>query len=187
MSIVIAVRHDGKVTFCADTQTSYGTFKKHYMCEKNMKISWVTDEILVGRTGSVALGQRLLAHPEWFKLPKSGLTKRFLVQKIVPLFLAEAEAADALKNLGEEPQMDASFLFGYRDKLFWLTSTFDGGRAVIGSGRYCVEPLPERPPEGGNVREQILAGLRLAEEFNTGVGGPFVLLDTESRKYEFVR
>ena len=88
MSVIMAIRDSGRVWMAADTQVSCEELKFHTVSETNYKISKLPDGILVGFSGDVRIRNLLVAHSEWFgKLPRSGLTKRFLVTRIVPRLL----------------------------------------------------------------------------------------------------
>lgn len=190
MSVVMAIRDSGRVWMAADTQVSCEGLKFYTVSETNYKISKLPDGILVGFSGDVRIRNLLVAHSEWFgKLPRSGLTKRFLVTRIVPRLLWLCKENGLLV---EESQpravMEGDFLFAWRDRLFQLQRDFSvwvvAEKGSIGAGGTFSDAALMDTTQNLTVRERLLGGLRLAAYYSIYVDRPFLLINTEQLEYE---
>lgn len=101
MSIVIAVKDKGRVMFGADTQLTAGSLKYCPTSESNLKITKMPHGILIGRSGLLNVANIFTSNPKWFaKLPDDGLSKRFLINEIIPRLAKKLNDNDLLYKDG---------------------------------------------------------------------------------------
>jgi len=187
MSIVIAYKHDGLITFGADTQTSFSENKMNITNQERLKIKLIGTDFILAGVGKVRATLILSLHPEWFNLPTSEvLTKQYVVEKIVnPYFKNLADEKHELETTPSGTnEFPASFLVGRGDRLFEIMNC--GGVVeiedvcAIGSGSDFALPCL-RDPKQIQPQDRILAALRIASRFDKYVSGPFVMMDTKDR------
>ena len=195
MSVVVAIKEGDTVYMGGDTQHTCPTRGEKvypdvdHANERNFKIAKLDSGVLIGYTGSVFAAQRLLAHAEWFDdAPRQGLSKRFVVEKVLPKLLDAFKADDLISGLDAgEPEMDLSLLIAYQDALVRFDRHFDIVEAerygVIGSGSDLTLVSLSAAGEG-DVRTAILEALKIAAKYDLYVGGPFSLIDTKALRFE---
>ena len=186
MSVIVAVKEKGVVYMGADSQTTMGLRKHNGLNETAFKITRFENGVLVGFCGRVAAKQSILSMEDVFTLDKEGgLNKKHIVKEIVP------KLVDKMQLIGDEDSgaLDVSILLAYKDNLYRITSGLDVIRlnecGKSGAGAdftnwylYGEKILP--------VRERILKALVASAKRTESVGGPYVLIDTESLKFEVV-
>lgn len=183
MSVVVAIKENGVVYIGADSQTTAGKRKYHYLNESEYKIKRIDNGMLVSFCGSVAAEQSI--PKSIFTLDENGeLNKRHIVKEIIP------NLVDKMNEIGDtkKGEMEVSILLAYKDILYRITKNLDVVRlnenAKAGAGLYFVDyalSLKELP-----VRERILKALVESAKRTDSVGGPFVLIDTKDREYEII-
>ena len=197
MSVVLAIKKNGRIYMAADTQTSCGDRKTTHLSEACLKIHRFENGVLLGHTGAVHNSQIVCAHPEIFTLPEKGeLTKGYVVQNIIPkLFKCYKENDMCEKEDGEPDKMGDSYLLAYKDKLFKIHSVFDvdvvGHYAEIGSGGDLAlagldELDSEELEDGVEINKRLVELLRIASSRIMSVSGPFYLIDTADQGSEII-
>ena len=83
MSLIVAIKKDDVVYLGADTRTTRGERVRSNLAREDLKIHKM-GSCFVGAAGTVANLQLMISHPEWFELKGKPLTKKFIVQKIIP-------------------------------------------------------------------------------------------------------
>lgn len=195
MSVVIAIRKNGRIYMAADTQTSCGDRKISYHNEDSRKIHRFENGMLLGATGSVHSWQIICAHPEYFTIPEDGeLTKRYVVQNIIPKICKCYRDNDMCeREEGEPAKLGESYLLAYKDKLFLIGGAFDveilTHYAGIGSGRDLalaglIELDAEDDCDGPMIEERIVELLRITSSRIMSVSGPYYLIDTEDQEFK---
>lgn len=191
MSVVVAVKENGRVVFGADTQITTGSLKYCSTSESNLKVIKMPHGVLIGKSGLMKVTNVFTSHPEWFsELPADGLSKRFLVKSVMPKLIRELKNNNLL-NKEELPaiEMEGSFLIAQRDKLFFIHQSFAVFEvpffAAIGCGSFSADAVFNDEKDCRCTRERILSALKNAAALDTGIGEPFVLIDTETLEYEF--
>ena len=198
MSTVCAIKKNGKIYIGADTQTTRGENKIHYLGEESRKIRVLDNGIVLGAVGPVLGSTLIFSHPEFFTLPKSRkLTKQYVSEVIVPRIdacLDDYDMIDAKKN--KAPTWKNDFVIAHKDRLFWLCGK---GAVVtiehfvsIGSGSEVAYPELLRLDRADvhsdeEVLEGLTRGLRAAAERKTSVGAPFYLTDTKSKQFKLIQ
>jgi ATP-dependent protease HslVU (ClpYQ) peptidase subunit len=197
MSIIAAIKKNGKVYIGADTQTTSSKRKINYLNEENRKIRLLDNGVIIASAGRKAAGKLIFSHPEFFELPEDGiLDKRYVSLVIVPKIeecLKENDMIEYSKDSFSE--WVSTFLIAYKDKLFWISSagnvTTVDHYVSLGSGERLIYPvlffLDSTEATDEEVFDEITEGLRICATRNTGISAPFFLIDTESKEFKTVR
>jgi ATP-dependent protease HslVU (ClpYQ) peptidase subunit len=186
MSVIVAIKEKDVIYLGADSQTSSGRKKHTYLNETAYKVVKLKNDVLVGFCGRVAARQTILAMKDVFTLDENGgLTKKHIVQQIVPKLL------DKMEQIGDEESgaLDVSILLAHKDKMYKITADLDvihlNENASLGAGKYYVNyalfGMPDIP-----VKERILKALIESAKHTESVAGPYVLIDTKNLEYEVV-
>lgn len=187
MSLVVAVKDGDRVYMGADTQTTFGNtvIRRPKLKEGCLKITKMPNGVLLGHTGKLNCAQRLTTQKAWFEnLPEEGLTKKFLVQEIVPKFKDNIKAVNGLDKNGGA---GCSFIVAWKDRLFLLENDFSvfeiADYIAIGTPDYAHYALMQVHQP---ARERLLSALETASTFSTTVSAPHVLADSKDLALEFV-
>ena len=186
MSVIVAIKEKDVIYLGADSQTSSGRKKHTYLNETAYKVVKLKNEVLVGFCGRVAARQTILAMKDVFTLDENGgLTKKHIVQQIVPKLL------DKMEQIGDEESgsLDVNILLAYKDNLYKITSGLDvlklnncgcSGAGALYTNYYLFDKkdLP--------IKERVLKALIASANRTESVGGPYVLIDTCNLEYEIV-
>ena len=190
MSVVIAVKQGNRIWFGADTQSTSGTDRYNYLAENDFKITKLDNGILLSWTGETAMSQFILAHPEWFTLDeKKGLTKEYIVTKIVPQ-IYEALAEEDMLDKGDDgvpPLMTGKILLAHKDRLFEICRDFQVLRyedyQATGSGSNAIVYGLSKIDKSKDINEQLLRLMKISEKHDTNVSAPFVFIDTHNLQF----
>ena len=192
MSLVVAIKKDDVVYLGADTRTTRGEIIRSNLLEENLKIHHM-GSCFVGAAGSVASSQILLNHPEWFELKGKPLTKKFIVQNIIPKYydlVKEMDKFDKEDMNSSLPKSESVFLVTDGKKLFRIDSDFEvvelSRYGQIGCSEIIALTLIFSAIDDCSPNEMILKALRESAYRDNGVGAPFVLINTRDNKFEFV-
>ena len=185
MSLVVAIKKDDVVYFGADTRVSIeGGDVSRCLCvlaEDELKIQRM-GSCFVGTAGYNQGSQLFLDHPEWFELKGKPLTKRFIVQNVIPKFYDLAKEMYKLTP--------AVFLVTDGKKLFKINDDFEvvelSRYGQIGCTKTIALALILSEIDNCSPNEIILNALRESAYRNNYVGAPFVLINTRDNKFEFV-
>ncbi|MBQ9715849.1 MAG: hypothetical protein IJV77_05525 [Clostridia bacterium] len=187
MTVVVAVRQGNTVYMGADTQTTFDSFKQNYFSEQNFKIQKMPNDVLVAESGRCSVTQEMVLRPEFFEniAKDTGLTKKYIVQEIMPKYKQILKNANMLDDKGKG---EFEFLFVWKDRIFKVHEDFCVSRinnyASIGSGREFAYPFLDDMQL--SVQERIIDGMRCAAQADPYVSGPFVLIDTKEMQYKIV-
>lgn len=191
MSVVIAVKQGNRVWFGADTQATCGTERYNQLSPNDFKVAKLDNGVLISSTGETATSQIITAHPEWFTVDeKKGLTKEYIVTKIVPELYAALSEEELLErgDRGTPPVMKITILLAYKDKLFEICRDFQVLRyedyQATGSGSNAVLYGLDKLDKTKDIKEQLLRLLRISAKHDANVSAPFVLIDTKDLEYE---
>ncbi|MBQ9716056.1 MAG: hypothetical protein IJV77_06585 [Clostridia bacterium] len=187
MTVVVAVRQGNTVFMGADTQSTFDPFKENYLSEQNLKIRKMPNDVLVAESGRSSVTQEMVFRPEFFEnIPKdTGLTKKYIVQEIIPKYKKILKKADALDEKGKG---EFSFLFVWKDRIFKVHDDFCVSKinnyVSIGSGSDLAYPFLDDTKL--SMQERLMSGMKMAEKFDQAVSGPFVFIDTKDMQYKIV-
>ena len=192
MSLIIAIKKDGVVYLGADTRTTIGDRIYPTLTPDNLKIKRV-GSCFIGSAGVVSSIQLMTEHPEWFELNGEPLTKRFIVQNIIPKYYDLAKNANKLETdekYGNSPKSECAFIVTDGKRIFEIDDDFEvceqSEYAVIGCVNHMMQYVLRDLPSDSVPRETILKLLRMASHRHSGVGAPYVLIDTKENKLEMV-
>ena len=190
MSVVMAVKHGGRIWFGADTQSTCGSDRYNPLSRSDFKVTKMDNGMLISMTGELVTSQRILAHPEWFTVdPKKGLTKEHIVTKIIPHLFKELDDEELLDtgDKGMPPVMKVTMFLAYKDKLFEVCRDFHVIRyedhQASGSGANAVVYGLNKLDKAKDINEQLLQLLKISAKHDSNVSAPFILIDTKELKY----
>lgn len=185
MSVIVAVKENDVIYMGADTLSIMGDkkYNEFYNLDK-LKITKLSNGVLLGHAGSVSSIQKLVLNEEWFAdVEKEGLDKKYLITKVIPRLRQELARFELLE---EDGTMKASFLVAYKDKLYSITSNFVVYKlneyTATGAGKYFA--IAHLSKDNATVQERIMKALRASSKMCQSVGGPFVLIDTRNLQFE---
>ena len=192
MSLIVAIKKDDVVYLGADTRTTRGERVRSNLAREDLKIHKM-GSCFVGAAGTVANLQLMISHPEWFELKGKPLTKKFIVQRIIPKYydlVREMEKLEIEEENRNGPKCGCSFLVTDGKKLFEIDDDFE----VIELSKYgqigCTERIALtlwlNAAEDYDPNEMILKALRVSSYRNDGVGAPYVLVNTRDGNFEIV-
>ena len=191
MSLVVAKKCGECVFMGADSLTSIGDYRKASApVPEDRKIVQMPGGVLVGATGNVRVLQVLTDNPGWFEiLGTDELEKRFLVQWIVPNLYQELKDRGFLEE-ADTARMEASFLFAKGGRLFRMDPDFSVSTVTefdaIGCGEDAAVAVYLQSGEE-KPRELLLECLRLAAGYDSSIGAPFFLIDTQTKTFSEVK
>lgn len=192
MSVVVAIKENGKIMMGADSQCTKGGTRRSLSNPNNYKIWKVldTENCILGHVGLVREANVIrVAHglvPEMAQL-KDKVDFSFVVKRLVPAMFDELEEYRVIKNGDEPPKFESSFLFAYKDKLFYIS---DNGTVIeiddycaIGSGE-CEAIGSLISTEGESPEERIKKAIKASATNDIYVDYPIVITDTESTEFK---
>lgn len=195
MSVVVAIKEDGKIYMGADSQVTKGGSRTTLKNKNNYKIWQVdgVDNCLMGHVGNVRdanivrLMSGLVDDYDEFR---DRINYRFVVKYIVPEIIKELRDAHFLKLDGEYLEcLDSSFLFAYKDRLFYISTDATvmeiDDYVAIGSG--SQEALGSLlSTEGQNPKKRIVKAIKASAANDIYVDYPIILSDTEECEFEVI-
>ena len=192
MSVVVAIKENGRVTIGADSQVTKGGTRRTLSNPNNYKVWRVlgAENCLMGHVGLVReanvirVAQNLI--PEIVQL-KDRIDFSFVVRQLVPALFAELEEYRVIKGGSEPPRFDSSFIFAYKDKLFYIS----GNGTVIEVDDYCAIGSGEceavgslLSTEGESCEDRIKKAIKASAASDIYVDYPIVITDTESCEFK---
>lgn len=193
MSILIACKKGDTVYLGTDTRVIVNDYKTHELCESNLKIQKLENDMLLGITGETIERQTLIAYSEIFTLDKRGsLTKKHIVKAIIPRLLSVLKQEDLLvKPEGDFPYMRAMIVLAYKDTLYEICADFSVIRyedfQVLGRCSDYAQAFISNVKEGESVNEKIIKALDFVAKNTQCVARPYILIDTKELKYKLIR
>ncbi len=191
MSVVIGIKHQGKVYLGADSQMSQGGLKLTHLNPNNYKIWKVLGKsgAYLGTAGDVR-DACIIRTMEGLIGDNAQITYPYVVRHVVPKIIDELKKFNYIRNKdGYFDNMESTYLLATKDSLFQICT--DGcvveieDGAAIGSGREtALGSLNTTFDEEPYAR--LIKGLKSAENNTVYVGYPFVLADVSKRKFEIV-
>ena len=195
MSVVVAIRENGKIYMGADSQVTKGGTRVTLKNPNNYKI-WKVDggeHCLMGQVGNLRDGNviRLMRdvfddYDEFYE----RVNYRFVVKYLVPEIIKSLRDAKYIKVTDEYvDSLDSSFLFAYRDKLFLINSDLAvievNDYVAIGSGAdQAIGSLLST--EGQSPKRRIVKAIKASAACDIYVDYPIILTDTDKTEFEIV-
>ena len=191
MSVVVAIKENGKIMMGADSQCTKGGTRRSLSNPNNYKIWKVLDSenCLLGHVGLVREANVIRVArdliPEMAQI-KDKVDFSFVVKRLVPTMFEELEEYRVIKKGDNPPEFDSSFLFAYKDKLFYIS----GNGTVIEIDDYCAIGSGEceaigslLSTEGESPEERIKKAIKASAANDIYVDYPIVITDTESCEF----
>lgn len=195
MSVVVAIKSEGKIVIGADSQVTKGGTRTTLKNPNNYKIWKVNgcENCLMAHVGNVRDANivRLMNDiVDDYDEYRERVNYRFVVKYLVPEITKSLKEAGFLKmSDGYLDCMDSSFLFAYRDQLFLINS--DGcvieidDYVAIGSGsQEAIGSLLST--EGQKDRRRIVKAIKASAANDIYVDYPIILTDTLTTEFEIV-
>lgn len=194
MSVVVAVKENGKIYIGADSQVTKGGTRTTLKNENNYKIWKVigVDHCLMAQVGMLRDANVIRLMPDLvtdYNVFKEHICFDFVVKKIVPDIVSELTRFNYLKDGEKSEYLDSSFLFAYKDKL-WVIGQDKSVIEVedyvaIGSGsEQAIGSLLST--EGHNPKERIVKAIKSSAACDIYVDYPIILTDTEDGEFEII-
>lgn len=194
MSVVVAIKQNGKVYIGADSQVTKGGTRVTLKNSNNYKIWKVAnaEHCLMGHVGNlrdanlVRLMDSLVTD---YNVYRNHVGFEFVVKKIVPDIVQELTDYGLLKDGKTTDCLDSSFLFAYKDQLYSINSD----RAVIeiddyvaiGSGAdQAIGSLLST--EGEDPKARIVKAIKSSAASDIYVDYPIIIADTENTEFEII-
>jgi ATP-dependent protease HslVU (ClpYQ) peptidase subunit len=199
MSIVLALKKNGRIYMAADSQTSCGSRKHNYRGDDNRKIQLLDNGILLSHCGAVV--NKCFIHSEMdeiFTLPKEGkpFDKKHVVRKIMPRLHKLYKKNDLWdRRDNKPPSMSDTLLVAYEDELFYFQNEFetnvvshyivtgDGGDLALAG---LIELDREDITDSEEIKRRMLELLRISASRVTSVSAPFFFIDTKDKTFEMI-
>ncbi|MCR4911298.1 MAG: hypothetical protein K5925_02080 [Bacilli bacterium] len=195
MSVVVAIKEEGKVYIGADSQVTKGGTRTTLKNPNNYKI-WKVDgceNCLMGHVGNLRDANivRLMRnvvddYDEFYE----RVNYRYVVKYLVPEIIKSLKEAKFLKGADDYLDfMDSSYLFAYKDKLFCINTDCSvieiDDYVAIGSGsQEAIGSLLST--EGQNPRKRIVKAIKASAASDIYVDYPIILTDTGEMNFEVV-
>lgn len=192
MSVVVAIKENGKIYIGADSQCTRGGTRRTLSNANNYKIWRVpdTEHCLMAHVGlvreaNVARVARDLV-PEIYRL-KGLVDFSFVVKHLIPRLFDEFEENRILRNEDGLPVFDSSFLFAYEDKLFYISKNATvleiDDFCAIGSGE-CEAIGSLLSTEGEPCEERIKKAIKASAASDIYVDYPIIIANTEENLFK---
>lgn len=189
MSIVIAYKKDNVVYMGADTKRSQGNWARTIETVNDMKIHKIGENMLIGAVGTLSNIQTLINNrEEWFDTKGKPLTKKFIVQNVIPKFFHTLKREEKITiEEGKSPKAKCCFCITDGKKIFHIDDFFVvtelSDFCAIGCTEYIAYAYIRNANKNDNVKDIILSALRGSVYRDDGVGAPYIFIDTD--KFEF--
>ena len=192
MSVVVAIKENGKIMFGADSQCTKGSSRRSLSNPNNYKIWKVlgAENCLMAHVGLVReanvvrVAQGLISELDQLK---DSVDFSFVVRRLVPALFDELSAYGILKKEDDIPYFDSSFLFAYKDRLFYIAANGTvieiDDYCAIGSGE-CEAVGSLLSTEGEGCEERIKKAIRASAANDIYVDYPIVISDTETTGFK---
>ena len=194
MSVVVAIKENGKIYIGADSQVTKGGTRTTLKNENNYKVWRVigAPHCLMAHVGNlrdanvVRLMDDLVTD---YNIYRKHIGFDFVVKKVVPEIVEQLSQFGYLKEGKNADYIDSSFLFAYKDQL-WVISQDKSVIEVedyvaIGSGAdQAIGSLLST--EGQSPKERIVKAIKSSAATDIYVDYPIILVDTEYGKFEIV-
>ncbi len=194
MSVVVAIKENGKIYIGADSQVTKGGTRTTLKNENNYKVWRVigAPHCLMAHVGVLRDANIVRLMPNLvteYNIFRNHIGFDFVVRKVVPEIIEELSNCGYLKEGKTTEYLDSSFLFAYKDQLFVINpdkSVIEVEDYVaIGSGAdQAVGSLLST--EGLSPKERIVKAIKSSAATDIYVDYPIILTDTENGEFEIV-
>lgn len=194
MSVVVAIKKNGKVLMGADSQVTSGGTRTSLSNPNNYKIWKVrgVDNCLIGHVGNlrdacVLRGVNNLVRE--IDAIHEEVDFDYVVNRIAPMIMDILKERKYIKE--DVSIMDSRFIFAYKDKLYVIgndTSVIEIDDCVaIGSGESEAIGSLITSQDVEETRIRVIKAIRSSAAHDIYVDYPIILCDTESTKFEVLK
>lgn len=194
MSVVVAIKHEGKIYLGADSQVTKGGTRTSLSNPNNYKIwnAHGVDCCLIGHVGRVREANVLRIIDglvsEMTQL-KNGVNYSYVVRYVVPRLFSELKQYGYMKDDKYIQFMESEVIFAYKDQLYSIEA--DGtvieidDCCAIGSGSSeAIGSLSST--KGQDAKTRIIKAIKASAAHDIYVDYPIVLTDTQDMKFEVI-
>lgn len=195
MSVVVAIKENGKIYMGADTMITYGDSKRYLKTEHTQKV-WVVEDTPNCIMGCVGLlsdlnlvrycGKELI--PE-ISVLKNEIDTGTIIMNTVPQLFGLIRDYNEVCGKTEDMVIQSSFVIGVKDHMFTIHP--DGcvqeeeDSVAIGSGADMALASLENTV-GENVYVRLVKALTAASQISLYVNSPYVIVDNENLRTEMI-
>lgn len=190
MSVVIAIKENGKVYMAADTMVTYGDSKRHLTSDSSQKIWAVNDtpNCIMGGAGYLR-DINLIRYCTQELVPEANIIKEdinvgTIMINTVPIIFETIKNYATIVDVENKPsQFASSFMWAYKDHLFHIMP--DGlveeieDYEAIGSGADAALASLKHTTEEP-IYTRLIKALDAASNISLYVAEPYVCIDTEN-------
>ena len=193
MSVVVAIKKDGKVYMGADSQVSKGGTRLSLTNPNNYKIWKVNgvENCLMGSVGNLrdaCVVRVMRGLVREIDAIKDEVDFEYVVGRIVPMIREELIDYGYIKKDGVFEGFDSSFLFAYQDKLYYINSDASvieiDDCIAIGSGSSEAIGSLLTSMNIEDSKERIIKAIKSSATHDIYVDYPIILSDTESTEFD---
>ena len=193
MSVVVAIKKDGKVYMGADSQVSKGGTRLSLTNPNNYKIWKVkgVENCLMGSVGNLrdaCVVRVMRGLVREIDAIKDEVDFEYVVGRIVPMIREELIDYGYIKKDGVFEGFDSSFLFAYQDKLYYINSDASvieiDDCIAIGSGSSEAIGSLLTSMNIEDSKERIIKAIKSSATHDIYVDYPIILSDTESTEFD---
>ena len=193
MSVVVAIKKDGKVYMGADSQVSKGGTRLSLTNPNNYKIWKVkgVENCLMGSVGNLrdaCVVRVMRGLVREIDAIKDEVDFEYVVGRIVPMIREELIDYGYIKKDGVFEGFDSSFLFAYQDKLYYINSDASvieiDDCIAIGSGSSEAIGSLLTSMNIEDSKERIIKAIKSSATHDIYVDYPIILSDTESTDFD---
>ena len=195
MSVVVAIKKDGKIIMGADSQVTSGGTRVSLSNPNNYKIWKVkgVDNCLMGHVGNLrdaCVTRTITNFVREIDVLHNTIDFEYVVDRVVPMLLDLLKDRKYLKDENLST-MESRFLFAYKDKLFVIgtdTSVIEVDDCVaIGSGESEAIGSLLTSQDTDDARLRVIKAIRSSAAHDIYVDYPIILSDTENTKFEVLK
>ena len=193
MSVVIGIKDKDKVWIGTDTQITKGGCKYNTTNPNNFKV-WNVNGVpncIMAHVGSVVESNAIKVMCNLVSeitVMKDEIDYEYVITRIVPRMYQTLEDCDYLNHL--EGKYKSSYLFAYKDKLFYIASDWSVTEIddfiAIGSGE-CEAIGSLYATKGLEVEERIKKAIEVCSKHDTSISLPIVVKSTEDYDYQIIK
>lgn len=194
MSVVVAIKENGKVFIGADSQVTRGGTRSTLKNPNNYKIWKVKniDNCLMAHVGNVRDANVIRVMDDLvteYNVFKHHIDFEFVVKSIVPDIINELKKYGFIKDDDHFENLESRFIFAYQDMLFLISS--DGSVieiddcVAIGSGE-CEAIGSLLSTDEDNPEARIVKAIKASAASDIYVDYPIVLTNTETTEFEVI-
>ena len=194
MSVVVAIKKDGKIYMGCDSQVTNGGTRTTLKNSNNYKIWKVldVDNCLMGSVGNLRDACVIRTMDDLvseYNVYRHHICFDFVVNKIVPDIIERLQKAHYIKDCGVFENMDSAFLFAFEDQLYLIhndASVIEIEDCIaIGSGKNeAVGSLLST--EGLSPEERIIKAIKASAANDIYVDYPIIMTNTSDTEFEVI-